>query len=138
MSHPRCLDWPERLAAFVEQHRRTPFAWGSHDCALFAAAAVQAITGADPLAAWRGTYTTEEEAEAILGGLRMEEFLDAVYRQWGAQPIGAKLAARGDVVVMDVGNLPTCGVHLGGSVAAPGAERLHFLPTRLIRLAWKI
>ena len=138
MSHPRFPDWPERLTAFVEAHRRTPFAWGAHDCALFSAAAVEAITGSDPLAAWRGAYATEAEAEAILGGVTMQAFLDGLYRAWGARPIGPKLAGRGDVVVLDVGDMPTCGVHLGGSVAAPGAERLHFLPARLIRAAWAI
>lgn len=49
----RLPDWPERLAAYIAANRPLPFAWGTHDCALFAAGAVQAVTGCNVLpAAW--------------------------------------------------------------------------------------
>lgn len=54
----RCEDWHARLAAYVFDAGRTPFAYGSHDCALFAAGAVEAMTGTDLAAGWRGIYRT--------------------------------------------------------------------------------
>ncbi|MBM3855052.1 MAG: hypothetical protein FJ399_18170, partial [Verrucomicrobia bacterium] len=36
----RLPDWPARLDAFIEQRRRSAFAWGVHDCCQFARAAV--------------------------------------------------------------------------------------------------
>lgn len=134
----RFPDWPERLAAFIEARRRMPFAWGGHDCAMFAADAVVAITGTDPLALWRGSYADEAGAEAALGGLPLAMFMDAALLAAGATRVETSMAQRGDFVILDVGNMPTCGVCLGGSVAAPGVDRLHFLPMRLIRQAWAI
>ena len=46
----RLEDWPERLAAYVDAHRDTPFRWGQNDCATFAAGAVEVrsvVRGAD-------------------------------------------------------------------------------------------
>lgn len=50
----RLPDWQARLAAYVASHQRTPFADGRNDCATFAAGAVEAMTGRDPMHAWRG------------------------------------------------------------------------------------
>lgn len=57
-------DWYSRLSTYVEDVRRKPFAYGDHDCALFAAGAVLAMTGIDPAAGLRGKYKT------LGGGLR--------------------------------------------------------------------
>lgn len=70
----RLRDWQSRFAALVAEARARPFAWGSHDCCLWAADAVQAVTGRDPAARWRGTYSSEVGAFRIvlaLGGLPM-------------------------------------------------------------------
>lgn len=60
----RLDDWHARLAAYVYEAGRTPFAYGAHDCALFAAGAVEAMTGTDLAAGWRGIYRT------LAGGLK--------------------------------------------------------------------
>lgn len=60
----RRSDWYARLSAYVEEVRRKPFVYGEHDCALFAAGAVDAMTGSDPAAGLRGKYKT------IAGGFR--------------------------------------------------------------------
>ncbi len=60
----RLSDWHPRLCAWLTEVRTAQFAYGSHDCALFAAGAVAAMTGEDPAQAWRGHYTT------LRGGLR--------------------------------------------------------------------
>jgi hypothetical protein len=49
-------DWRERLAHLFAQRACDAFAWGRNDCTIFAADAVQALTGADPAAHLRGTY----------------------------------------------------------------------------------
>ncbi|MQT13635.1 DUF6950 family protein [Segnochrobactrum spirostomi] len=45
---------------------RTPFAWGVADCVTWAADCALALTGVDPIADIRGTYTTERGAQRIL------------------------------------------------------------------------
>lgn len=58
-------DWRVALENYLLSVWREPFQWGRHDCALFAAGAVKAMTGEDPAADYRGRYTT------LRGGLRL-------------------------------------------------------------------
>lgn len=67
--HPQ---WQTRLAALIEQRMAAPLVWGRHDCCLFAADCVLAVTGHDPAGDLRGRYSSEEQAReqlARLGGL---------------------------------------------------------------------
>lgn len=57
--------WREALFAYIHEVARRPFEWGNHDCGLFAAGAVQAMTGVDMASEYRGRYTT------LLGGIRL-------------------------------------------------------------------
>lgn len=50
-------DWRARFAAEVDRIKRTPFAWGHHDCGPgLAGNLVYAVTGVDCAAQWRGEY----------------------------------------------------------------------------------
>ena len=61
----RLYDWEARLAQYVARVAREGFLLGRHDCALFAAGGVEAVTGTDPAASWRGAYDT------LAGGVRL-------------------------------------------------------------------
>lgn len=138
-ARPRLQDWPERLALFVEGARWRPFAWGTHDCAMFAGSAIEAQTGADPFAAWRGAYATEEAAEAVAapwGGL--EGLVALELARFGVQDCPPALAQRGDVGMVRVGNTEALGVVLGGMVAVPGVERVQFVPVGRVYRAWGV
>ncbi len=52
----RRKDWQPRLIAYLAAASRKPFVPGEHDCALFMAGAIEAMTGEDPAAKWRGKY----------------------------------------------------------------------------------
>ena len=65
----RLKNWPSRFAALVEVTRGRPFEWGTHDCCLWAANAVLAITGEDLAADLRGSYTTARGALARLNAI---------------------------------------------------------------------
>lgn len=56
--------WRSALADYINDVAGKPFAWGEFDCALFAAGAVQAMTGEDFAAPYRGNYRT------LAGGLK--------------------------------------------------------------------
>lgn len=62
----RKAGWEERFAAYLAEAQRTPFAWGRHDCLLFASSDIQALLGYDPAAQWRGEYADEIEALRFL------------------------------------------------------------------------
>lgn len=58
--------WEADLYAYIASVRDLPLMWGSHDCGLFFAGAVEAMTGFDPGAPFRGKYTTEMGAAKAL------------------------------------------------------------------------
>jgi hypothetical protein len=94
---PRLPDWEDRLCLFIESRRDVPFAWGSHDCALFAADAVAALTGADFGAPFRGQYDDAAGAAAALrtfGGGTLVRTFD---RHLKRRPVA--LAQRGDLAM---------------------------------------
>jgi hypothetical protein len=60
------------LGEYLSMQTSRPWEWGRQDCCTFPADWVLAITGMDPLAEWRGRYSTESEAELLIaeaGGL---------------------------------------------------------------------
>lgn len=127
-------DWPARLAAYIDAHRDTAFAWGAFDCARFAAGWVIEATGEDPIADL--VWTDQRSALATLkrlGGLRV-----AVEDRLGA-PISAALAQRGDVVLHELAERAGLGVCVGAEFAAPSADGgLVFAPMALARMAWRV
>lgn len=55
-----------QLAEYLEQSERKRWAWGVEDCALWPANWALALTGRDPAERWRGTYSSEAEAKALI------------------------------------------------------------------------
>ncbi len=95
----RVSNWPMELSLFLRERRHTPFAWGTNDCLMFAADLVLRLTGQDLAAAWRGTYDTEEQANALLaehGGV--QGFLTQAFGFNGHRQLGT--AQRGDIMLI--------------------------------------
>lgn len=66
--------WQRRFVAVTDEIRRKPFAWGSHDCGpAFAGRIVEALTGDDIAAPFRGKY---DDAAGALRTLRETGFTD--------------------------------------------------------------
>lgn len=132
----RYIDWPERLAQYIERHRHAPFKWGSHDCATFAAGAVHSITGAQVLAhlpgRWRNPLQAERAAQRWGG---MPAALTALF----GPPVPALQALRGSIVCVPIEGRPTLGVLAGnGHWCAPGATGLQFRPQGEATHAWRV
>ena len=92
----RYIDWQVRLLALTESREEVPFEWGKYDCCLFAADVVREITGVDYAEPFRGKYTAEEGAKALLeekGGL--VEYIDSVLPRKDVN-----FVQRGDVVLV--------------------------------------
>jgi hypothetical protein len=132
-------DWPSRLAAALEAARDKPFRWGVHDCGLFAADCVLAMTDTDPAALYRGQYADEEGARATMlalsgGGLRA-----AWTRALGPAVNNVKMARRGDVALVSVdGAEEITGVVVGSRVACLARDGLVMIPSRCVVAAWAV
>lgn len=132
----RFPDWPERLGRALRERLSLPFAWGSNDCAIFAADCILAQTGVDFAEGLRGAYSSYEEAEALLaakGWHGLQGLADAFLpRREGRH-------RRGDVVLLKgrVGSF--LAVSLGGDIAiAPAAKRADQIRTTQILGVWGV
>ncbi len=116
--------WQARLAAYLNDCSRRPLVYGQHDCALFAAGAVQAMTGLDLAADWRGRYAT------LRGGLRVlraQGYADQVALAAAHLPEAAT-PRPGDLAVIDTPHGPALGVVQGAMVYVLGEDRLSLVP----------
>lgn len=132
----RYENWPILLNDYVLSCAKKPFVWGEHDCCMFAAGAVSQMTGVDYAAAFRGLYSTREEAEQILaerGGL------ENIVSELLGPPIELPFAQRGDVVIREEDEGFALGIVLGTVAAFTGGAGLVFLPTLTSGLkAWRV
>jgi hypothetical protein len=115
-------DWKPRLIEWLASIARTPFEVGKHDCALFVAGAINAMTGEDPAARFRGRYTT------VRGGLRViraEGFNDPVEMIANRlEEVAPLMAQVGDIAVVDTPEGPALGVVAGAEILVLGLDGL--------------
>lgn len=131
---------PIALKQFVRQRAQLPFEWGTRDCLLLAADAVQAGLGVDPAADLRGRYANAVQAARLwrrLGG-----WLPIIQQRFG-KPLPMGAAPDGAAVLVNAGAC-TDGLFDGqsmgflwrGLVVAQGAAGLVFVPRRACAGAW--
>lgn len=134
----RVSNWPGVLHAYVEEQKLLPFVWGQRDCIMFACAGIEAITGHDPAAVWRGSYSTALGASRVFrlyGGF--ERMIETVAAANGYTEIAVTKAQRGDLVLHD-GKWPTAGLCCGRLSAFVGPAHLIFAQTAACRRAWRV
>lgn len=111
-----------------------PFVWGSNDCCTFAAAAVEALTGANPM-------ESIEHYDNPLAAARMVEagggLLDLATSLLG-ESVSPRMAAVGDVVLLTNEGRQLLGICNGINALAPGLDGLVALGMHTASAAWKI
>lgn len=136
----------EELPQFLDSRRNVPFAWGSNDCATFAADAIQAITGTDIAEKFRGKYTTEVGAlkaiKEITGGSTVVDAAAYCAENHGLvehqYPLMAK---RGDLVIVknrDGGEIAGIVSLNGRHVLSPGDNGLVLFSITDVTRAWSL
>ncbi len=102
------------------------FCPGKHDCALFAAGCVAAMTGDDFAAPYRGRYRT------LRGGIRILRkagFSDAIALAAAhLPPVAPAFAADGDVAVVPTPEGPALGILIGAQIRVAGPKGLRLVP----------
>lgn len=80
----RLSDWEMRLSEYVLSKKNQPFKYGVNDCCLFAAGAVEVITGGNPIPEFIGAYDslkTSIKALKTLGAGTLEKTMDAKFTE---------------------------------------------------------
>lgn len=132
----RYPDWRARLTAWLHSVRHRPFAEGTHDCALFAAGAIQAMTGTDFAAPYRGKYSTTRGGIRVL---RRAGFADHIALAAAhLPPCALPDVCEGDVVVIESTHGPALGVVQGAMVYVPGVRGTSLLSISEAQRAFKV
>jgi len=133
----RIVGWAEAMYAAIDAASERKFAWGSHDCCLFAADILLAMTGTDYAEPVRG-YTTQEEAQAIIDGYGEMEIMVTALVGLDALEAKGKNVRRGDLVLMTKELGDTMGVCIGANSVFVDHRGIAMCRTASCRLAWRI
>lgn len=134
-------DWPERLKYYLEDVRDRAFAWGENDCILFAAGALEQMTGVDTAAEFRGKYKTELGAARLLKRLAPKGLPVAIAEALNTEEIAPLQAQRGDVVLIPTedGKSALGIVDLRGTaVVSVGGSGLEYRSLSAAVKAWRV
>ena len=91
--------WELCLAQYIEECRHKPFEYGVHDCCMFAAGAVQAVTSQDPMAEFRGKYKSQATSVRALKEIGFGDLESTIDSKFSVIEVG--LAQRGDLAFYD-------------------------------------
>lgn len=132
----RIGDWEQALSAYLAECEGRAYGYGEHDCALFAAGAVAAITGVDPAATYRGRYCSRWSGDELLdaeGHASLESLIASLFEE-----ISAGFAQRGDLAWHEgsVGVVAGRFALFVGEV--DGAARLIRVPRAAWQKAWRV
>ena len=97
-------DWFSRLVTYVDRVESLPFAYGRHDCAINMANLVEAQTGIDLAAAYRGAYASLGEGLELLREAGLRDHLELVERNFEEVPVS--MAQNGDIAVFSTQRSP--------------------------------
>ena len=129
----RLPDWPRRLNEYLAVAMRKDFRLGRHDCCTFAAGAVEAMTGVDPMVEFRGQYATWDEARAALATIGARSLYATLRAKFGRAVPGA-LGQRGDVAYHE----KSCGVVVGRNAIFFGAHGYVMIPITQLQRAFRV
>lgn len=99
--------WHSKLLAYIDRQEREPFAYGVNDCLLMTAGAIEAVTGVDHAAPFRGKYQTMQEGRALIGKPVLK-FVRSKFSE-----IHISQAHDGDIAAKKIGREWTFGVLIG-------------------------
>lgn len=139
--------WEISLDKLIAERLDAPFEYGAHDCCLFAADAVLAITGIDIASPdYRGKYNDAASAfaliETITGGTTVEDAMDHAMQshEFVTALPSVLYAQRGDIVSCVRGEGIMLGVvGLSGTSAwLTDVDGLKKIPVQQCKRAWHI
>jgi hypothetical protein len=128
----RVAIWEEALSDYISNKRDEPFQYGVNDCCMFAAGAVEAMTGVDPMEEFKGTYSDLRGSIKVLkeiGEGDLETTLDSKFEE-----VAISHAQRGDLAFFD----ESVGVIMGSFAYFVSDEGLERIPREMWEKCWSV
>lgn len=133
----RLPNWQARLSTWLGTVSTRPMQPGQHDCCLFGAGAIEAQTGVDIAADWRGRYTTFAGGRRILRKAGFLDHVDLIARSLPEAHISAAL--EGDIAIVPGEAGDAVGVVQGAAVyVLQPSGRLGLVPMNPVQRLFKV
>jgi len=134
----RIENWTTRLDNVLADAEARHFAWGKHDCCLFADAAHEAVTGTRLVPEAIEAYTDEKSAYRYLK--KRFKTIEGMAAQLLGDSCDPAFAGRGDIAMVQSGERFAVGVIdlTGENIAFVDAEGMARLPRSVGLKFWKI
>jgi len=136
----RYSDWPTRLQAELDAAETRRFEYGYHDCCVFAARCIQAMTGVNLAFRWQGCYHALEDVDHVLkdcGGLI--GLVEMIAAEVGMEEVPPAFAQRGDLALIVTESGPALAICVGAElIAARAPAGLASVPAGAAQRAWRI
>lgn len=132
----RKQDWQLHFEKCVSDNYNKKFEWGTHDCWLWSANLVLAITGEDIAKEYRGKYNSARTALEIIktyGGIS-----ELCTKYVGKEPVSPLFASVGDLVLIEYLRQEAMAICDGRTVLTTGSDGLLSLPISTTIKAWRI
>lgn len=129
----RYPDWPVRLNEYIIKAEKLEFKLGTHDCCTFAAGAIEAITGEDPMTELRDHYDDWAGSEDGLDEASYEVLYKTLTKLLGKAIIGQK-GQKGDLAFYE----GSCGIVLGRYAIFLGENGCVYVPISRVQRAFRI
>lgn len=113
----RLPDWRSRLNAAIEAARPRPFDEDAFHCAFFAADMVEAMTGVDPAAPFRGLSRLAAERVLREAGVNLVGYVARLFAE-----VHPSRAALGDIAAIAGEGGPALGIVLGAEIMVPAGD----------------
>lgn len=128
-------DWRPRLTAYLAGVSRTPFEYGKHDCALFAAGAVEAMTGEDVARGFRGYRTLKAGVKkARAKGFR--DHVEIFAKRFDEVPVA--MAQVGDVAIVPGDDGLAVGIVQGEQIYVAAPRGIGLVPLLTAKQAFRV
>jgi hypothetical protein len=129
-------DWVSRLWLEVEASKARELVWGEHDCCLFAARCVDAMTGSEYVRELQAEY---QDKTTGLRFIARHGSLQAAIESILGEPVQWWKVKRGDVcLVPSADGLGSLGVCLGPTIACVLERGLQYEPIDRAIVGWRI
>lgn len=109
--------WERRFNDLIDERMNCKLVWGEHDCCMFVADSVKAITGNECAGFSRGKYSNKIGAYRKLkeyAGGGISEMMNKIAEEYSLNEVGVNYAGRGDVALCVVDT------HIGDDVEVLG------------------
>lgn len=133
---PRHADWQIRLMQYLSEAARRPFAYGQHDCALFAADCVAAMTGLDIADDFRGRYRSATGGRRALRLAGYADHVALAAAHFAEIPVA--MVVPGDIAVLPTDEGPALGIVQGEAVYVVARDGLAAWPLLTASRAFRV